>query len=174
MEQHVYMIDRYLELKNIVNDILLNVCNELTMLNGNELQLLNDIIPLLSPIEEATKIVSGDSYCTASTIIPMVNILKEKLANVTPNMADTIIVKDFLLNEIDKRMGPIEQVSILSMATVLDPRFKKLHFKDSQACANSIQKLKSIAKPMATENVKETLINATNNNPIRFGTITTN
>nr|XP_017037543.1 E3 SUMO-protein ligase ZBED1-like [Drosophila kikkawai] len=103
------------------------------MLNGNELQLLNDIIPMLRPLEEATNIISGDSYCTASIVIPMVNILKEKLANVTPNMPDANDIKDFLPQEIDRRMGAIEEVSFLAMATFLDPRFKKLHFKDAQA-----------------------------------------
>ena len=30
------------------------------------------------------------------------------------------------------------------MATLLDPRFKNLHFKDSAACANAIKKLKEM------------------------------
>ncbi|XP_037731885.1 uncharacterized protein LOC119562754 isoform X2 [Drosophila subpulchrella] len=64
----------------------------------------------------------------------------------------SIVENPGLLLEIDKRLGSIEQVSILAMATVLDPRFKKLHFKDPQACSNSIIKIKSMVKPMGNDN----------------------
>lgn len=43
-------------------------------------------------------------------------------------------------------MGAIELVTPLATATVLDPRFKKLHFADAIACANAIQKIKELFK----------------------------
>ncbi|KAH8360780.1 hypothetical protein KR084_010080, partial [Drosophila pseudotakahashii] len=54
------------------------------------------------------------------------------------------------------------QVSILAMATVLNPRFKKLNFKDTQACLNSIIKIKSMVKPMGNDkNINHDLTSTT-------------
>ncbi|KAL7723404.1 hypothetical protein ACLKA6_015978 [Drosophila palustris] len=153
-----YMIERFLEVKSHVNEDLLNIRNDLTMLSGNELE--------LRPLEEATKILSGDKYCTASMVIPIVNILKQKLQNLNGNTPEANEVNEFLLLEIDRRMGPMEQVSILAMATMLDPRFKKLHFKDPRACANAIIKVKSLLKPNDNdiENLPPTSETSTNLN----------
>ncbi|KAL7723973.1 hypothetical protein ACLKA6_017964 [Drosophila palustris] len=136
------------------------------MLSGKELELLKAIITILRPLEEATKIISGDKYCTASMVIPIVNILKQKLQNLNGNTPEANEVKEFLLLEIDRRMGPMEQVSILAMATMLDPRFKKLHFKDPRACANAIIKVKSLLKPNENdiENLPPTSETSTNPN----------
>ncbi|KAL7724078.1 hypothetical protein ACLKA6_000614 [Drosophila palustris] len=71
------------------------------MLSGNELE--------LRPLEEATKIISGDKYCTASVVIPIVNIVKQKLQNLNGNTPEANEVNEFLLLEIDRRMGPMEQ-----------------------------------------------------------------
>ncbi|CAH1224449.1 unnamed protein product [Diabrotica balteata] len=55
-------------------------------------------------------------------------------------------VQKLILNEINKRMGSIEQVSSLAISTILDPRFKKLHFEDHLACSNAIGKIKEMMK----------------------------
>lgn len=44
------------------------------------------------------------------------------------------------LKEINERMGTIEHVTSLAIATLLDPRLKIMHFTDLIACANAIQK----------------------------------
>lgn len=48
------------------------------MLTGKELELLNCVLTVMSPLEEAIKIISGDTYCIASMMIKIVNILKKK------------------------------------------------------------------------------------------------
>jgi len=52
------------------------------------------------------------------------------------------------------------------MATMLDPRFKKLHFKDPQACANEIIKIKSQTK--SNKNDVENLPPSTSTNSNSF------
>lgn len=43
-------------------------------------------------------------------------------------------------------MGAIEQFKPLAIATVLDQRFKKMHFTDPIASVNTIQKIKEMVK----------------------------
>ncbi|XP_030382515.1 uncharacterized protein LOC115630020 [Scaptodrosophila lebanonensis] len=45
-----------------------------------------------------------------------------------------------ILLEIQKRFGQMEQVSILTTATILDPRFKKYFFKNKLVVAAAIKK----------------------------------
>jgi len=71
---------------------MFNIRNELTMVNGIELDLLNNLVRMLRPLEEATKIISGETYCTASMVIPIVSILKDKLQNLN---GDTFEVKNY-------------------------------------------------------------------------------
>ena len=40
--------------------------------------------------------------------------------------------------QFDKRFGTIEEVQIFAIATILDPRFKKLYFKNIIACSKAI------------------------------------
>ncbi|XP_032457470.1 zinc finger BED domain-containing protein 1-like, partial [Nasonia vitripennis] len=46
-----------------------------------------------------------------------------------------------LIEQFNKRFENIEKKSIMAMATLLDPRFKKLYFKNKIACADAINKI---------------------------------
>lgn len=103
--------------------------------NGIELTILTSLLNILRPLETATKEISSDKYSSSSKVIPLVHCMISKLKN--------LVIKESLIN---KRMGAIGQVSPLAIATILDPRFKKLHFEDSLACANTVSKIKEMIK----------------------------
>lgn len=44
-----------------------------------------------------------------------------------------------ILVHCEKRFGSVESVALLSMATVLDPRFKKMYFKDPLALSKTLK-----------------------------------
>ncbi|CAH1969088.1 unnamed protein product [Acanthoscelides obtectus] len=46
----------------------------------------------------------------------------------------------------EKRFGDIENVEILAVSTLLDPRFIRLHFKNPLACANAVNLLQCLYK----------------------------
>ncbi|CAG4993101.1 unnamed protein product [Parnassius apollo] len=63
--------------------------------------------------------------------------------------------------EILKRMGAIGYVSPLAISTILDPRFKKIHFEDLLACANAVCIIKDLIKKISKEkrcNCRNTVI----------------
>lgn len=74
-----YMIERFLELRTIVNDIIIRHKNAPPMLTASELSILCSVLQVLRPIEAATKEVSGDKYCTSSKVIPLIHCLLLKI-----------------------------------------------------------------------------------------------
>ncbi|KAK2578240.1 hypothetical protein KPH14_000768 [Odynerus spinipes] len=117
-----YMIQRFLELKTAVSDIL--ICHKTAppMLTGLELNIASSLLNILRPLEAATKEISGDKYCTGSKVIPLVNCTVSKLKTIVIEEPLVMEVRKLILKEINKRMGNIEQVSSLAIATLLDPR----------------------------------------------------
>lgn len=141
-----YMIERFLELRSVVNNIIIRHKNAPPMLTASELSILSSVLQILRPIEAATKEVSGDKYCTSSKVIPLIHclLLKVKPLKVEESLAQEL--QSLILKEIDKRMGVIERVTPLAIATILDPRFKKMHFTDSLACSMAVSKIKEMMK----------------------------
>ena len=50
-------------------------------------------------------------------------------------------------------MGGIENVTHLAIATVLDPRFKKMHFTNPLACPSAVAKVKDLMKTTAQNQI---------------------
>lgn len=141
-----YMIVRFLDLRNAVSEILIRHKTAPPMLTGMELTIITSLLNILRPLEAATKEISGDKYCSSSKVIPLVHCLISKLKNLVIEEPLIKEVHKHTLTEIKKRMGAIEQVTSLSIATILDPRFKKIHFEDPLACANAVSKIKDMIK----------------------------
>ncbi|KAF2899429.1 hypothetical protein ILUMI_06747 [Ignelater luminosus] len=64
-------------------------------------------------------------------------------------------LQSVILKEIDKRMGVIERVTSLAIATILDPRFKKMHFTDPIALSSAVAKVKEFMKATIQNEVVE-------------------
>lgn len=60
----------------------------------------------------------------------MLNCLTTELNSITPNSTIVKECKDVLLRELKRRYGMIELNDHAAIATILDPRFKNLHFQD--------------------------------------------
>lgn len=77
-----YMVERYLELKGTVNEILLENPHAPCILSALEHQVLRKILLVLQPFEYVTKDICGEKYATTSKIIPTVNCLQVQLKNI--------------------------------------------------------------------------------------------
>lgn len=52
-----------------------------------------------------------------------------------------MIVKKALLKKVENKLAPLERSSFLSKATILDPRFKRIHFTLPVVVSNAISKI---------------------------------
>ncbi|KAL1446384.1 hypothetical protein WDU94_003613 [Cyamophila willieti] len=144
------MLERFLKLAEKVGPILLKHDRAPSMVTGQDIKVIKEIISVLKPLEIATRDVSGDSYCSSSRIIPLINILSKKMDQViceTPVgiQLRNALAADFMSN---RRFGNTEANRILSIATILDPRFKKIHFRNIINVSNAVDKIKQEMKDL--------------------------
>lgn len=136
-----YSISRFLELRDIINQIVNRHPSAPAMINAREAEDLKEVQEILLPLEAATKQLSGEKYTTSSIVIPMIFNIKKKTEGSTPQYDIGKKLKESLLLECNKRFGMAEQVYLLSISTLLDPRFKKIYFTSPINCAKAVQTL---------------------------------
>jgi len=84
--------------------------------------LLKNVLPLLQPTAEATKILSADTYISASLIIPCISVLKEELSTRSASVVAIQCFRRELLCQLNTRFDLSKKYLIA--ATFVDPRFK--------------------------------------------------
>jgi hypothetical protein len=108
------------------------------LVNGYEVNILLEMKSMLRPLESVTRELSADKFVTISKIIPLINCTKlqiEKLCDENESVSEKIRLFKKALNDETGRFGKAEHVERLAFATLLDPRYKKIHFKDNSAMA---------------------------------------
>lgn len=133
------MINRFVELAPLVSNIIFEIVNAPDMLSAVEIQNLKEIVQLLHPLEKMTTEICGEKYITVSIVIPMLRcVLEQHNSTINPTSSIGHKLRAGLQSEFHKRFGQIEKSHILAAATILDLRFKQLHFKDVLACSSII------------------------------------
>ena len=113
----------------MVRSILTIPVKKLNMLNTSMLTLyernvLNELLDILSPFEEATDLAQLDNHVNAGFIIPCIIGLKFKLDNLRLNVKFDKKLVDELKQSLTRRMEQYENDSTFILASILDPRFK--------------------------------------------------
>lgn len=111
-----------------------------------EINTLKQFKELLKPLEFVTKESSGDKYVTISKIILMINCLMAQISLLKPSEGVIQDVHDKLEAELTKRFGQIQYVTPIAISTLLDPRFKNLHFNDANACSRAMSALRNLIR----------------------------
>lgn len=138
-----YMIERFVVMAPLVSTALFNVGNVKApnMLSRERIDALKDLLPLLQPLEEATREMSAEQYVTSSKVIPIINCIKQSIDRTTPQTAMAQELKMHLQAQFEQRFRAIESHTLLAISTLLDPRFKKTHFTSPMAVATAIRNI---------------------------------
>ncbi|XP_036148827.1 zinc finger BED domain-containing protein 1-like [Monomorium pharaonis] len=150
-----HMIKRFLELKNYVYSVLMTCPTASTALTRDEIKILEDIVQVLGPIEFVTNEISGDSYPTSSLVIPLIHCMEATIKNCITKTLEGNAFKDSILFEIQRRFKEIESYQIFAVLTILDPRYKKMHFKSIRAASVAISHINRKLKTISTNNNTE-------------------
>lgn len=111
------------------------------MVCAKDIEEIIEIITVLRPLEEATKELCGEQYVSSSMVIPIVHLLETKIDEATTTQILSNQLKNALKLECSKRLRQIEKVTFLAIATILDPRFKRLYFKNSVSLSKMLTKI---------------------------------
>lgn len=114
------------------------------MISARQLQEIHDVIVVFRPLEMVTTEMSAENYVTISKVLPIVSCLNNGVSLQLPMSDLGESLKNAVIDQLNRRFGNIEIFNLCPVATLLDPRFKNLHFKDPVACANAIKHLKEM------------------------------
>ncbi|KYN16919.1 Zinc finger BED domain-containing protein 1 [Trachymyrmex cornetzi] len=151
------MISRFLQLANhvsavLINNSILGSADSPEMISRAELKAIEDACELLSPIELVTVEISREKYVTCSKIIPIVNCSMVTIDRLIPKTEVSASLKQNILNQIKQRFysekSNIEKNSFLAISTLLDPRYKKMHFHSITAVSYAQTKVNKLMKEM--------------------------
>lgn len=161
-----YMLERFVELSAIVSKILFGKRDAPTMLNGDELSIIKELMIVLQPLEFMTKEISGEAYVTSSRVIPMINCAMHNYTKtMTLESTEAISLKECITAEIRKICGSMEFVKPFAFATILDTRFKNLHFQNPEASA-----INPIRQMLKTPHLTETELMNSDKDSLHSGT----
>ncbi|XP_044739986.1 E3 SUMO-protein ligase ZBED1-like [Chrysoperla carnea] len=134
----LFMIERFVLMSSTIGSILLNHPNAPQMLQANEIVVLKEIEKILKPFHNVTEEISAEKYVTASKAIPIIKCLRTLLdaTTITSDLANQL--KKSLQTELSKRFENIQKVHLFSVATFLDPRFKKIHLDEPLSLSKTI------------------------------------
>lgn len=141
-----YMIEQFIEMSSMLSPLVLQYVTAPEIPTAVEMDMLRQTLGLLKLLEFVTRESFGDKYVTVSKIIPMINCLMTQLNELKPTVELIVDVQDKLHAELVKRFGQIELVTQIAIATLLNPRFKNLHFKDPNACAKAMAALRNLIR----------------------------
>ena len=111
--------------------------NNLCITQG-DIEILKEVVELLQPFEEITRELSGEDYVSISMIIP----LATSVQHITAGSRDVSVrLGDQLCSQMRRRFLNIESNSLLASATLLDPRMKKLGFRDAGSSEQAVRRI---------------------------------
>jgi len=79
-----FMCKRFLELKEVENQIVLKHINAPPMLNGQEIEHIKEAVNILEILEKVTSEISGQKYATMSLVIPIISCINVNLSTMLP------------------------------------------------------------------------------------------
>ncbi|KAL7289053.1 hypothetical protein TKK_0017007 [Trichogramma kaykai] len=144
------MINRYIELEKYIYLAMKRCDNPIDLLSIEEMVTLKDVRPIMQVVNCVITELSSENNASCSVIIPLVNFMKQEIEDIAPN---TDIGKKYKANmekSIESRFKNFER-SILAECTLIDPRFKKVHFKDGAALVHAINKIRNRIKENASK-----------------------
>ena len=131
------MFERLIDENDVVTAALCCMDKSDLVLTPSDVLILKDALALLAPFEETTREISGETFISISKIIPMARSLQLMISKST----STRPLKLELIEQMRQRFTNMEGNLLLSLSTLLDPRFKKLGFVDSNKYKEAVQYL---------------------------------
>ena len=147
-----FMLERIAKLHTSVTTALCRMEKHHMCITGEELAQINTAVLALRPFDMATREMSGEQFLTSSLIIPMVQMLKEHMNDLSGENS----VAAELAKQLQKRFHCPEKRLLWSKSTYLDPRFKRHGFSEPEYVSVVEEKLLSELTPIATQNRQET------------------
>ncbi|CAB4027116.1 zinc finger BED domain-containing 1-like [Paramuricea clavata] len=150
-----YMFERIVEQHDPVTTTLCLQSKGEMCLSNEDIELIKKVLDLLRPFEVATVEMSAEKFVSVSKIIPIARSLQLVTVG-SSTTATTLPLKQELVAQIQHRFANIEANQTLAKSTLLDPRLKKLAFRNNgqrQGLQSLVNELTSLPNNVQEESV---------------------
>ena len=138
------MLQRLFEVREPVGAALASLRTDITPPTSLEYATIKEAIQVLAPFQQATVELSGEKWVSASKVIPLLKMLSHttqtKTESLTTHMARELGAN--LVRRVIDRSLKAEAITVMTMPTLLDPRFKKLGFLRPSKLDEAVTRLK--------------------------------
>ena len=144
-----YMMERYMEQNEAIRTALCIQDRNDLVLSTEKNPFIEEMIRILHPFETVTTELSSEKYISASKIIPLARGLQK-----ITNSHSTIICSTLRFNliaQMSTRFANLEEKMVIAIATLLDPRFKKITFTNPTVVQQMVNKIISDAAALITD-----------------------
>ncbi|CAI5637704.1 zinc finger BED domain-containing protein 1 isoform X1 [Oreochromis niloticus] len=138
------MLSRLHDEKEAVWVSLASLPTDLTPLTVDECDIVREALLVLAPFHQATVELSEERRVSGSKVIPMMKMLYCALERNSLHLHTQAAthLHDQLRRRVTDTASNLESLSVLTLSTLLDPRFKTLGFRSSSKCSEAVNRLK--------------------------------
>lgn len=127
------MLARFIELEDCIRTTVALLDREMPAITTEEWELIKQLVTILKPLEDATRLVSSQTYMTASLVLVVSDGLASTYENMLASKLDGSLVANILkgiVSDLKNRLDckKLEESDPICLATFLDPRFKTFVF----------------------------------------------
>lgn len=120
-----HMLQRMYNLREAVGAALAGLHTDIAPLTSHQLRLISESLQVLSPFNDATVELSEEKRVSGSKVIPLLAMLHHTLEDDigTIKMEESKAMAEGLKKQLRDKLYTLQTMSIMSLATLLDPRF---------------------------------------------------
>ncbi|KAK0140929.1 Zinc finger BED domain-containing protein 1 [Merluccius polli] len=139
------MLQRLVELMEPVGAALAGLQHDMPMITSDEFSIVGGCLSLLSPFYDATVELSAEENVSASKVVPLMKMLEQNLQEEIAKPAPAVALEmgEQLIRQLREKLYTLQSMSIMSLATLLDPRFKVIGFFSQTKATEAIKRLTS-------------------------------
>ncbi|XP_022535823.2 zinc finger BED domain-containing protein 4-like [Astyanax mexicanus] len=139
------MLERIVEQKESVLVSLASLKSDLPPLTTDDYKIIEETLCVLAPFNQVTVELSEEKRVSGSKVIPMLKMLHHSLqrnvSNVTTEIAINLV--ENLKRRLLETLCNLESLSVMTIPTLLDPRFKTMAFLSVSKANDAVKRLKS-------------------------------
>ncbi len=137
------MLQRLYEQREPLGAALTSLNTTLLPLSAEEYDTINQCLSVFSPFHQATEEMSTEKRVSGSKVIPIVKMLKHlafrRCTSVTHPVASNLV--NNIHTNLQEKFAGLEKITSLTLATLLDPRFKQEGFCSTTSCQAAVERL---------------------------------
>ncbi|XDV31713.1 hypothetical protein PO909_002676 [Leuciscus waleckii] len=140
-----HMLQRQHDERQTVGASLASLKTDIAPLHAQDYEAIQQILCVLAPFHLATVELSEEKRVSGSKVIPLLKMIHHSLQveQLRLTMPITKELTENLIRRLREHIWNMESLSIMTMATLLDPRFKKLGFLNQTKMTEAVKRLKT-------------------------------